>query len=344
MFNKLFNILRLRSSSNLPKDSGSNTLPDTSVDHISHHNQSVPEAYAITLLLYSCRKVGPIPTYYPLYFSRECGLTNPQILHQKLIDEGFFYPASLYDLLTTLKVTDLKKILQSYGLEVSGKKEDLIQRILSEGDVEDIRNFFKDTEPHYSLSVKGKSFLKAHEDYVHFHRYSKYGIKLNEYESCKSKMCSNNCEEILICICKEKLKADKYAHLYHVFLRELYDTCQERSNALYEFLIIKYFAVNYIHTFSWLNSYTNHSAQSIYETQKSIFVLSPDDAAYFVKHIDVYSSSMLDKIYHEYPLKNIMVSKSEFDAILSEMSTDSFFDVAKWNSFLLAKLKNYLKL
>ena len=87
--------------------------------------------YAIALLLKNYGNVSPLPDYYPQYYSRECGLTNPAPLHQQLISEGYLVRSSILEELRALKITELKQILQSCGLKVTGKKAELVDRILA---------------------------------------------------------------------------------------------------------------------------------------------------------------------------------------------------------------------
>ena len=316
--------------------------------HITSFNASHKE-YAIALLLKNYGNASPLPDYYPQYYSRECGLTNPALLHQQLISEGYLVRSSILEELRTLKITELKQILQSCGLKVTGKKAELVDRILTNVDVEDLHSFFQSETPCYSLSAKGTEFLKNHEDYIRFHRYTKFGISFDEYERTKTLLSSTTCEETLIFLYTQKKNNDKYNRLYHVILSQLYDANGDPANALHEFLIVKYFDINYINAFQWLNNelqYTNtHEAtQRIFESQKNCNALSPENVAYIVRHSNVYSRITVDNIYREYPLDNLLVTESQFCSMISEMEKESFFDVSKWNNYFLRQLKYNFKL
>lgn len=325
-----------------------NSSRDIPKDHISS-SKSLYKEYAITLLLNAYGNVKPFPEHYPQFYSYECGLTNPSLLHQQLIDENFFVPSSVSEKLSSLKVVELKQILQSRGLKVSGKKSDLIDRILANIDLDDLHIFFQNDKICYSLSTKGKEFLKSHEDYVRFHRYARYGIKLEEYEYAKSLLKSNICEEILIYIFEQKKNKDKYNRLYHYILSQLYDAVNCSENALHEFLIVKYFDINYINAFHWLQNELQYSTfseatQRVFETQKNCLAFSPNDGAYIARHAAVYSHITAGSIYMEYPLENLLVSESRFYSMLSEIYDESFFDISKWNTYFLKQLKYHFKL
>lgn len=325
-----------------------NSSRDIPKDHISS-SKSLYKEYAIALLLNTYGNVKPFPEHYPQFYSYECGLTNPALLHQQLIGENFFVPSSVSEKLSSLKVVELKQILQSRGLKVSGKKADLIDRILANIDLDDLHIFFQNDEIRYSLSTKGKEFLKSHEDYVRFHRYARYGIKLEKYEYAKSLLKSNICEEILIYIFEQKKNKDKYNRLYHYILSQLYDTVKCPENALHEFLIVKYFDINYINAFRWLQNELQYSTfseatQRVFETQKNCLAFSPNDAAYIAQHAAAYSHVTAGSIYTEYPLENLLVSESRFYSMLSEIYDESFFDISKWNTYFLKQLKYHFKL
>lgn len=202
----------------------------------------IQQNYATVLLLNFHKKAELLPDVYPLYFKYECDLDNPRSLHLQLIKNGLLVPSPASEFFASLKVTDLKNLLQSYNLKVSGKKGDLISRILSSLDNTEIQKILQSNSPHYSLSSKGQLFLREYEDYVQFHRYSSLSVKIQEYDKYRSLLHSSNCEEILIYIFKEKENSNKYHLFYHTALYQLYDTIHDSLNALCEFLTVKYFS------------------------------------------------------------------------------------------------------
>jgi SAP domain len=65
---------------------------------------------------------------FPRYFETTYGLDAKRSL-DKLIEEGYVKESSAIASLASLKLPELKEILKSKGLKVSGKKADLIERI-----------------------------------------------------------------------------------------------------------------------------------------------------------------------------------------------------------------------
>lgn len=116
---------------------------------------------------------------YSLYFKGRYGIANISTLHQWLYQEGYFRDANLHEALSLYKLPELKTILESLGLKKTGKKADLIDRIIQaadEGDKERIINQCK----HLFPTDKGRRFLQENEDYVMYHRKS-YAVTFDEF-------------------------------------------------------------------------------------------------------------------------------------------------------------------
>lgn len=347
---KILGVLKPQSSLNIKVSLQDENVSESAVIASPAEPNPLYLDYAATLLLKTYGNVAPLPEHYPLYYAQEYGLTNPKLLHQQLIDEGFLVPSSIPQLLTTLKVSDLQQILRSYTLKVSGKKEELINRLLSNVAIEKLSPIFQNERPCYSLSDKGIDFLNKHKDYIRFHQYAKYGVSLDEYECAKETLCySENCEQILIFLYNQKVDKDPYNRLYHLVLSQLYDIRQDSDNALREFLIVKYFDVNYVYAFQQLHSSLQYlsfskAAKGMYECEKNNLVLAPSDASYIAEHQNMHLRNILNSIYSQYLLKDLIIPPNVFSTIVSEMITESFFDVSKWNGYILSQLKHYLRL
>ena len=357
IFQKISNILN--NFEKVPSDGNQNEpavswlddlYEDTKPQATPSEPTSAQKDYATALLLNAYGKAKPIQKHYPLYYSRECNLINPEAFHYQLINEGYLVPSPLSDLLGSLKSAELKQILQSTGSKASGKKDELINRILNEIPSQDIQHFFDNQTPLYSLSLKGARFVEKHRDYLTFHQYSNLGINVHEYEAAKDACHSDCCEEILIYIFTKKENDDMYNRFYHDALRQLYDAIGSRKNALQEFLIEKYFDLNYLSAMQWItdiiNNYSNKkdAIKHVYEAQKDCNVITVDDATYFFNHMESYSPSMVHYAYSSYPLTNVIVSQNDFIRLLDDMSISNFFDAKSWNSYFLLQLRKYLNI
>lgn len=123
---------------------------------------------------------------YSRYFEFECGITNPRKYHKDLIKAGYLQQSPTKDVISSLKVTELKEICDSLGISKAGKKLDLINRIISFCPAEQIYSFAE--EQLYSLSEKGSSFVREHEDYIQLHKHKNWGIGLDEYIDFKQSL------------------------------------------------------------------------------------------------------------------------------------------------------------
>ena len=108
----------------------------------------------------------------------ECGITNPDLYHQDMINEGYYTQAKIEDILNKKSVAELKDLLTTNNLSVKGKKEELIN-YLANNLPENI--IFELVKGYYSLSEKGLTFYDDHQDYVNLHCYKDYQINLEDY-------------------------------------------------------------------------------------------------------------------------------------------------------------------
>lgn len=96
-------------------------------------------------------------------------ITNPQLIIDKLIDEGFLKVGTVEGALEFEKIPDLKNILKNHQLAVSGNKDVLVKRIIDNVSKEELTKLNLDI--HYELTEKGITELTENE-YVHYiHKY-----------------------------------------------------------------------------------------------------------------------------------------------------------------------------
>lgn len=88
----------------------------------------------------------------PGYFRYTYGISVKRSI-KRLKDKGFIEEASPNDALNGLKVNDLKEILRENNLRVTGKKLELVERIIESGI--DVSNYIKET--FYKITDKGEN-------------------------------------------------------------------------------------------------------------------------------------------------------------------------------------------
>ena len=120
--------------------------------------------YVKTIFINAC-KSHYLGESYEQYLNYECNISTPLDYHKKLIDDGYLMIAPLEEQIdANFKVTDIKDILKKNGLKVSGKKEELIKRMIDEIGVEAINKLM--TKKLAVISKKGEDWLSEHVDYL----------------------------------------------------------------------------------------------------------------------------------------------------------------------------------
>ncbi|MGJ9383893.1 SAP domain-containing protein [Salipaludibacillus sp. CF4.18] len=104
---------------------------------------------------------------FPRYFETTYGI-NAQISLNKLLKEGYVVEASAIDSLSSLKLPELKEILKSKELKVSGKKADLISRIGENCTNEEVESFIDSRM--LEVTNKGDKVLEEYYYIVPAHR------------------------------------------------------------------------------------------------------------------------------------------------------------------------------
>lgn len=121
---------------------------------------------------------------YPQYFYYDYGIINCSQFHIQLIKEGYLEKASLKTYLSTKTIEELKNILKENNLKKIWKKSELIDRILENINLENIKR----ENGYYELTNKGINFLKENEYII---KLRKLNIPLAEYETVKKELNSN---------------------------------------------------------------------------------------------------------------------------------------------------------
>ncbi len=98
-------------------------------------------------------------------------VTDPQKILDSLYNRGFIKYSDVQSTLRKLLVSDLKGLLEKIGEKTSGKKEELINRILEKYTLSDLEEVLPGRN--YELTEKGENELKQNEyvPYLHKHKY-----------------------------------------------------------------------------------------------------------------------------------------------------------------------------
>ena len=318
--------------------------PQTSNSNITI-NKKLRKEYATTLLLWGHDRAFEYQEdrQYPTYYQYECGVSNPQKLQEELFQKGYYCEATFCEIFESYTLNELKIIADSIGIPKSGKKSDLITRILCNSHPDELHAHIGNRK-YFTLSSKGKTYLQLHHDYVVFHKYSSFRISIEAYEIAKNKLQSFDCETVLIYLMCQRVQKNRFDILSYSYLKKLYDNTNQLDKAMLTFLLLLYFDVNYFFGFSWYFGdlkymSPEYAKESLIKHLHQQDFLQIDHATYFLKNIKFFKPDMIDYIYQSYQLDFLIVSKSMFLNILNDMKECAFFDTEKWNKLIYQKLK-----
>lgn len=268
---------------------------------------------------------------YPHFMFSQVGITDVKKVHVELVSKGFYEKASSADILSTYKVGEIKDVAAKLNLIVKGKKEDIIDQIVSQANEYKLSSILGDSV--LSISSYGKSWMKDHEDEYNYYTSDKDFSSLEDYISywkthdAKTEKRKN---------CLNAIKQDKES-----FGRYDYDTLismlKEEENYreitlcyLKELLIDVSGALNYS---TWKKA---GFARNIIKECNSI-VFAPYLLRTFPKYRQYYEPEMIDEVY-TLNLPIIACSKEDFKDI-AEMMFDGTMneDTCKMYSSKISK-------
>lgn len=142
------------------------TLSDYEDEYCNPKMEYVNSIRTVSLFLKWCKKHPRIlcAEQYPSYMNYSWGIENPLQFHKQLIQEGYLVKMDLNQKLNALKVVDLRDVLRSQNLPASGKKQELIDRILKYADLSLILH--EDNREEYCLSPKALDYLSKCDDII----------------------------------------------------------------------------------------------------------------------------------------------------------------------------------
>jgi len=316
-------------------------------DHSSPVHSNIPTLqgdYAKTIFLYAnsgASAVRPASTY-PGYLLYKCGITDAPAYHQKMINEGYFRECTLSECLTKLKVAELKQLLESIGAPQTGKKADLIQRIVDTGNGNIIHKYFPNTM--YTLSERGQRFLDDHDDYVFLYRYSRWGISWQEFDAIKnSSTVKYNRNDIIWGIFNERvLTSVSHGRNEHYNMYELLMIEEKRTQALQALLYVFYTDVRGIQGYPFLQGYQKgyYTKKDLRDLYSRFFTLAPVIIKNLADLNDVYDPSYIDHTYDEDNAINICPKKLFQSAVESIMN--GAFDEITFDKKLKAAFNKFV--
>ncbi|MBQ3518873.1 MAG: SAP domain-containing protein [Clostridia bacterium] len=296
-----------------------------------NRDNSLPEYkgdYAQANFLNIYKKATPIKKedQYQQYFKYHFGIVNPRDYHRKMISEGFLEEASVEDVLQSLKTDELKNILSMLNLTKTGKKDDLIKRILnSESDL----SFIKKAEMQYSISKKGETYLKDNYDLIDLYaKRDTYFVTYEEYIEQKMKSPKMPYHDILWGIFNKRMHRDittdcgcfQHYCMYHLLIDE-----KRFSLALEHYLMYFVLEINVAGEMRrYIDSYKTLSSLYSYKEYRErfpfhSFELHGQEKIYSLR--EYFNHEMIERCYN--PGFYEIISKEEFNTIIANILNDS---------------------
>lgn len=302
--------------------------------------------YGKTIMLWGFTKAVPLYKNFPFYYESECHINNPKRMQSQLLQEGYIESASINEILSTYKIQELKIIAASVGCSKSGRKIELIHRILNFLDKETI-----DTIRHeaclYVLSNKGRIFLQANYDYIELHRHTKYNISLHEFNKNRfSGDYRRTFEDNVSTLISQRIYRNHSQYYYHMMeydYRTMYEIAI--SEHLYDAAIDFYLRSLYLRSCCIRDAeYYGTNLYCIENDFSNTIIFTVHSASPFVELGQFYTSSLVDNIYADLSLPPSFLNAEEFKLMVIEMIESITFDYNKYNQIIISRLKEYSKL
>lgn len=313
-----------------PQTHNCNNSPDASPDEYL--------LYGKVLMLWAYRKCSPLYVNYPVYFMRECHISNPQKLRNSLIKHGYFDKPNIQEIFDTYNMAKLKLIATSIGCKKNGSKSELINRIILCLSPSFISKYVEECNC-YSISDKGRVFLENNYDLVELHRHAGYHISLSEY--CANRYVGNKkrtFENNIFCTLSTRIFnncSKRYYYMMKYDYKNLYQIVL--SEHRYDCAIDSYLRAVYLDTCCM------HEATYCYTRQDFHYlnVFTPETCSGIVELKRFYSPIIIDNIYNDLSLPPSFLSCDEFKAAVYDMLTQISFDCEKYNNIIRERLNLY---
>jgi len=322
------------------------TLPTMIVKREVNVPNNIKDDYRKTIFFYAENTATRVKSRndYVGYLNYECGITNPDIFHQQLINEGYYSQAKIEDILKKKSVTELKDLLSTNNLVAKGKKEELINYLannLPENVISEL------VQGYYSLSEKGLEFYDNHQEYVKLHCYKDYQINLEDYyNATKNDTYKRNFNDVAWQIFNERTliyqKNNEYGsvrfnyfHMANLLMRE-----NKKEHALQLYLYCLVIDLSGVESIRHIESYKAKwcTKQEFLERLEDVWLI-PSLINQIVELKEFYDDSMLAEAYSVMYLPFNVSSLEFIKELLNDAFNSAVFDVEKYKNMLINNKK-----
>lgn len=316
---------------------------------IKNINQNVP-IETITVFLWSSDG-QPIKydNEYVGYLKYQYNITNPSAFHKRMIKEGYLQKADIETTFKSFLVPTLKEYCERFELRKTGKKADIIKRLIQETPI-DFQNKLIEETGLYSLSLKGKAIIDKNYQFVYLHKHSGWCISPDDYKKESRKNPELSYPEIIRNIFFKRINQNlpknlnennvipEYLHLYELYKDQGENGSRYLANYLYTYL-------NYSYQLG--QAYDNllykwKAKREIIEDFDETSIIYPGTIKHLNELVNIASEESFSDI-DQLQFKYVIFSKKDYMQLLYEISTYDVFDSKKWNDFYNQKCFDFIK-
>lgn len=254
--------------------------------------------FAKAVFLWAVSKSGPVkgPNEYSRYITYACGIRNPQAYHESMIHEGYLEEDSMDKALMYLKLPELKELALELGVSGSGKKAEIIKKILSVADTDFVYDHCPAT---FSLSDKGQAFIEEHDAYVQLHRHNVWGINWKEYDAAHR--FDESFEETIARILTSRAQKDTrlFGRIEYLNLYQLMHEAGEEKKALFYLLQVLYIDLSGVCGIPYYESYKQgwDTKKELENNFECCVTLAPGILEPISKFSSYYTDAIVDRLF-----------------------------------------------
>lgn len=264
------------------------------------------------------------PNQFARAVSYKLHIYDPVKKRDELLKQGFLRLTAPAETLTTYKVTELKDILNANSLPTTGKKLDLISRIVLSVDLEKLN-----LPKMCCISEKGTDFINQNQDLCTLYS-NPYGVTYEEYIAAKKEAHAySNYNDIIWFVFnqRELLASNNYnqrcwnAHCRAVFL----EAEKKHIGALEHFIYELYFELN-----DPSRVVPDSIRQHYTDDELKPHQLQPHIVESIFKLKEHFSAEMIDRCYKRIDVPKRLIKRSDFERLLNDIFTGKEIDVGNY--------------